>query len=151
MRRVDRKRLKRNGRDAGYTLTEMLVVIGIIGLIAAVLTPGLISQLSRARAKAAQMQLKNLASAVELFREDVGRYPTASEGLRVLVDPPNPAGGWSGPYLESQESLADPWGGRVTYTLEASGRRFFVSTLGADGAAGGEGSDRDLRWPAARR
>lgn len=67
--------------SGGYTLTEMLVVIGIISLIAAVLTPGLMTQLSRARAKSAQLQLDTLASDVEMFRSDVGRYPTQQEGL----------------------------------------------------------------------
>ena len=83
MRNTARRRLK--GSD-GYTLTEMLVVIGIIALIAAVLVPTLMGQMQRARAKAARVQIDNVASAVEMFRSDVGHYPTTAEGgLKALL------------------------------------------------------------------
>ena len=91
----------------GYTLTEMLVVIGIICLIAAVLTPGLMGQLGRARVKAAELQLQTVASAVELFKSDVGRYPTAQEGLNALVTEPAGLEGWTGPYLKDSKALLD--------------------------------------------
>ena len=85
------------GGDEGYTLTEMLVVIGIICLIAAVLTPNLMGQLGRARGKAAGLQLETMASAVEMFHSDVGRYPSEQEGLSALVKEPSGVDGWSGP------------------------------------------------------
>lgn len=147
MHGVDQSRLKRS-KKAGYTLTEMLVVIAVIGLIAAVLTPNLLSQLSRAKAKAAQLQLKTVASAVALFRDDVGRLPTASEGLDALVEQPAGAETWTGPYLEDEASLSDPWGNKIRYTLKTGGQGFFVQTLGADGEPGGKGADRDLQAPA---
>lgn len=139
--------MKRAGRDAGYTLTEMLVVIGIISLIAAVLTPGLIGQLSRARAKAAQLQLDTVASAVEVFRSDVGRYPTAAEGLAALVRSPPGVDGWTGPYLRDPKALNDPWSRPLIYQPAPDGRNFFVETLGTDGQPGGDGVDRDLHAP----
>ncbi len=138
----------RRHRDGGYTLTEMLVVIGIISLIAAVLTPGLIGQLGRARAKAAQLQLDTVASAVEVFRSDVGRYPNSTEGLTALVHEPIGPEGWTGPYIRDPKALNDPWGRPILYAPTPDGRNFYVQSLGADGRVGGGGVDRDLRAPA---
>ena len=131
----------------GYTLTEMLVVIGIISLIAAVLTPGLMHQLGRARAKAAQLQLETVASGVELFRSDVGRYPTQQEGLKVLVHEPPSVEGWTGPYVKGAKGLTDPWGRPIVYVIDPDARHFYVESLGADGKPGGTGLDRDLKAP----
>jgi general secretion pathway protein G len=135
-------------REGGYTLTEMLVVIGIISLIAAVLTPGLMTQLGRARAKSAQLQLDTLASSVELFRSDVGRYPSQQEGLAALVQEPASVQGWTGPYVKDPKTLNDPWGDPIVYVLEPDSRHFHVESLGADGKPGGSGIDRDLKAPA---
>jgi len=131
--------------DNGYTLTEMLVVIGIICLIAAVLTPGLMGQLGRARVKAAELQLQTVASAVELFKSDVGRYPSEQEGLTALVTEPAGLQGWTGPYLKDSKALLDPWNRPLLYTLDPSGQSFVVQSLGADGKPGGSGVNRDLK------
>jgi len=135
--------------EAGYTLTEMLVVIGIIGLIAAVLTPGLIGHLARAKAKAAQLQLDTLVANVEMFESDVHRYPTAEEGLAALVKEPAGADGWTGPYLRDKKLLNDPWGRPVVYVVDPASHSFVVKSLGADGKPGGSGVDHDLQAPAA--
>lgn len=135
------------GED-GYTLTEMLVVIGIIGLIAAVLTPALIGQLGRARAKAAQLQLETVSAQVEMFMADVGRYPTVAEGLPALVTEPPGAEGWTGPYMRDARSLRDPWGRAIHYAVGADGEGYALTSYGADGKAGGSGAKRDLRSPA---
>ncbi|WP_245863702.1 type II secretion system major pseudopilin GspG [Caulobacter mirabilis] len=135
-------------REDGYTLTEMLVVIGIIGLIAAVLTPTLIGQLGRARAKSAQLQVEMIASQVEMFRSDTSRYPTAQEGLQALVAEPADAEGWTGPYMRDARSLKDPWGRPLEYAPTADGLSFAVRSLGSDGKKGGSGAARDLSAPA---
>jgi general secretion pathway protein G len=126
----------------------MLVVIGIIALIAAVLTPGVMGQMGRARSKAAQLQLETISSGVEMFRADVGRYPTVQEGLSALVREPADAAGWTGPYVRDSKTLKDPWGNDLLYKAVENGRAFYVESLGADGKAGGSGQDRDLRAPA---
>ncbi|MFZ4602924.1 MAG: type II secretion system major pseudopilin GspG [Caulobacterales bacterium] len=127
--------------QAGYTLTEMLVVIVIISLIAAVMTPALLSQLSRARAKAARLQLDTVAEALVLYRDDTGRFPSSAEGLNALLV--NPAlDGWMGPYVKSKRSIEDPWGRPLR--LSANGAALTLGTLGADGLAGGDGADADL-------
>lgn len=132
--------------DEGYTLVEMLVVIGIIALIAAVLTPQLLGQMARARAKTAQLQLDNVAAAVELYRSDVGSYPTQQQGLQALLTESG-ASGWTGPYLKDARSLNDPWNSPIVYQIDADGRRFTVTSYGADGKSGGVGADRDLVSP----
>jgi general secretion pathway protein G len=143
MRLYSRRRLKTSD---GYTLTEMLVVIGIIGLIAAVLTPTLLGQMQRARAKAAKLQLETIVSAVELYRSDVDQYPTTEQGLGVLVSG-NDIPGWTGPYLKDARTLRDPWNGEIEYERHADGT-FLVRSLGANGREGGGGADVDLTAPA---
>jgi len=125
----------------------MLVVIGIIGLLVAVLTPALIGQLGRARAKTAQMQLDTIAAGVESFHTDVGHYPTQSEGLAVLLTDPGNEQGWTGPYVKDSRLLNDPWGHPVTYQVDNQGTAFTVGSLGRDGQGGGTGLDRDLQAP----
>ncbi len=141
---------KLSGNEHGYTLTEILVVMAIIGLIAAVLTPGLVGQLGRARAKTGQMQLETVAAAVEMFRADVGRYPTKAEGLGALVAEPGAADGWTGPYIKGSKVLKDPWGHDVAYEANEDGNTFTVTSYGADGKAQGVGLDKDLQAPANR-
>jgi len=145
MRRVVAGARGRLSREDGYTLTEMLVVMAIIGLIAAVLTPGLLGQLGRARVKSAQMQLDTVAAAVEAYRSDVGHYPTDAEGIGALLAEPAGNDGWSGPYIKSGKMQQDPWGNPIVYKQEAGGRSFSLTSYGRDGQAGGTGQDRDLQ------
>ena len=127
---------------AGYTLTEMLVVIAIIGLIAAVVIPQTIGQLGKAQSRAAKLQVQSIAAALELFQGDNGRYPTAQEGLQALVTHPAGLENWNGPYLHSKDQLKDPWGHPYRYTV--NGQAITVGTLGADNKEGGEGADKDI-------
>lgn len=143
-RNTERRRLD---GQAGYTLTEILVVMAIIGLIAAILTPNLMGQLGRARAKSAKLQLDSIAAGVEMFRSDVGRYPTEAEGLRALITQPGDVDGWTGPYIKDGKVLDDPWGNDLEYKSEQAGRSFVVKSLGADGRADGTGLDRDITAP----
>jgi general secretion pathway protein G len=125
----------------------MLVVLAIIGLIAAVVTPGLIGQLGRARAKSAQMQLDTIAAAVEVFRSDTSRYPSSEEGLNALITEPQGVSGWTGPYVKSVKLLQDPWGHPIQYQVTGDARGFVVTSLGRDGAPNGVGLDKDLTAP----
>jgi general secretion pathway protein G len=145
MRKLARRRLK--GSD-GYTLTEMLVVVGVIALIAAVLVPTLMGQMQRARAKAARVQIDNIASAVEMFRSDVGHYPTTAEGaLKALLTNGSTIEGWTGPYLKDAKTLNDPWNREIKYELSADAETFTLTSLGADGKVGGVGPNLDLQAP----
>lgn len=139
----DRKK-ERSAREdrAGYTLTEMLVVVAIIGLISAVVVPQTIGQLGKAQSRSAKLKAQSVAAAVELYSGDVGRFPTAEEGLAALVKAPAGVDGWTGPYLRNDDLLKDPWGRPFAYSVD--GGSFTVKTLGADNKAGGEGADRDI-------
>lgn len=133
----------------GFTLLEMLIVLTIIGLVAAFVGPRLMSQLDRSKVTAARVQIRSLASTLETVRMDLGRYPDAREGLALLVSPPagnDPATGWRGPYLDTAVPL-DPWGHPYRYQPSADGeRRPLIASLGSDGAPGGSGQAADLTF-----
>jgi general secretion pathway protein G len=139
---TDRK--QRLSSRAGVTILEVLIVLAIIALIAAVVGPRLIGYLGRARTETASLQIRQIDSAVQLFYIDVGRYPTAGEGLNVLMAAPAGTDGWAGPYLESAEALKDPWGRDYLLDDREDGEKPRIQSLGRDGIAGGSGEDEDL-------
>lgn len=143
MTRAGRARRRRYSSQ-GYTLTEMLVVLVIIGLISAVVVPQTLGQMDRAKARTAKLQLQNIASALEFYAGDVGRYPTAAEGLKALVKQPAGAEDWRGPYLREEALVRDPWGRPCVYEPGAEGAEFKISSLGSDGKPGGEGAAKDI-------
>ena len=127
---------------SGYTLTEMLVVIAIIGVIAAVVIPETIGQLGKAQSRAAKLKLQSIAAALELYQGDTGQYPPAQDGVAALMAPPSGVQNWNGPYLHTKDQLVDPWGHPFHYAVTTTG--VAVSTLGADNKAGGDGADKDI-------
>lgn len=133
------------GRSAGFTLLEILVVLVILGLLAAVIAgPQVFRQLGAAKSEAAKLQLERVSGALDLYRLDVGRYPSQQEGLRGLVEPPVGVARWNGPYLKKQESLVDPWGRPYAYRIPGQHGEYDLWSLGADGIEGGEGENRDV-------
>ncbi len=129
---------------AGFSLLEILIVLTIIALIAALVGPRLLAQLDRSKVMAARVQVRALQSAIGTLHLDIGRYPTPSEGLNLLVTDSPPAPGWAGPYLSGSLPL-DPW--RHPYVYEApadSSGQPKVYSYGADGKAGGEGLNADV-------
>lgn len=134
-------------RLRGFTLLEMLVVLAIIGLIAGLVGPRLFKKVDQSRVTTASTQIKLLRGAVENLRLDIGRYPTAQEGLTLLNKPPaDPALAprWRGPYLDEAVPL-DPWSKPYQYGLPGrDGQPFALYSFGADGQAGGEGDAQDL-------
>jgi general secretion pathway protein G len=134
----------RIGSDAGYTLLELLVVLTILVLIAALAAPQVLSYLGQARSQAAQVQIKNISTALELFYLHNGGYPTEQVGLSALVKAPPGAPNWLGPYLKNADGLTDPWGRPYRYRIPGRNGNFDVYTLGRDNKEGGAGEDRDL-------
>ncbi|MFC4726500.1 type II secretion system major pseudopilin GspG [Glycocaulis abyssi] len=134
----------RTPSDAGYTLAEVLIVLVIIALIVGLATPALMGRLGAAQSRTAEIQLENLATSLDLFRLDIGRYPTTEEGLAALVAPaPALEARWAGPYVRRGELPADPWGRPYIYR-PASGGGFELVSYGRDGEPGGTGEDRDI-------
>lgn len=131
-------------RDAGFTLLELLVVLAILGLLAAIVAPQVLKYLGSSRSQTAKVQVENINAALELYRLDAGRYPTAQEGLNALVTAPATAPGWNGPYLQKAAALTDPWGAPYAYRIPGRRGEVDVFTLGSDKAEGGKGEARDV-------
>jgi general secretion pathway protein G len=135
----------RRAGEAGFTLLEVLIVLVILGLIAAVVAgPQLFKYLGTAKAEAAKIQIERIGAGLDLFRLDVGRYPSQAEGLRALIALPAGAGGWNGPYLKRAEGIEDPWGRPFVYRYPGSHGEYDLYSLGADNAEGGDGENRDV-------
>jgi general secretion pathway protein G len=131
--------------DAGFTLVELLVVLVILVLLASLVGPRVIGYLGASKSKAAKVQIESLSSAIELFRIDVGRYPTTAEGMRALVEAPAGVVNWTGPYLTKRDVPLDPWGNPFKYTSPSQlGDGFDIISLGADNQPGGTGENADI-------
>ena len=130
-------------RLAGVTILEVLIVLAIIALLAAVVAPRVVGYLGRAQTTTAQTQINNLQAAVGFFAIDMGRIPTDAEGLQALFTAPASATTWAGPYLGSEGALVDPWGRDYIYSVTGDAA-FTISSFGRDGREGGSGPDADL-------
>jgi general secretion pathway protein G len=131
-------------RDAGFTLIELLVVLVILGLLSAFVAPQVLNYLSRAKTDAARIQVQNIASILDLYRLENGRYPSEQEGLDALLEPPPDAPRWNGPYVKQRDALTDPWGQMYVYRYPGEFGAYDLYSLGADQTEGGDGEDRDV-------
>jgi general secretion pathway protein G len=128
--------------EDGFTLVELLVVLLILALLAALVGPRVIGYMSQSKVKTATIQLSAYKTALELYHLDMGKYPVA-EGLAALVTAPADGKGWAGPYLD-KALAADPWGNPYQYQATADGTGYVLKSLGSDGKEGGEGDAADL-------
>lgn len=133
-----RSRLK----SAGFTLIEMLVVLAILGMLATLVGPSVLRQFDKSKTQQALVQVKSIEQAADMFKLDVGRYPTMQEGLQALVDKPPTALGWHGPYMKKLPP--DPWGNPYHYDNPGKMGQVDIYSYGADNAAGGEGDRADI-------
>jgi general secretion pathway protein G len=144
--KVNRQRTLRPARQRGFTLIEIMVVVIIIGLLAAVIVPQVISKVDEARVSKAKQDIQSLETALTMFRLDNSKYPSTEQGLNALVQQPTDPTirHWRpGGYL--QRVSKDPWGAGYQYVYPGShGREYDLYTLGADGQPGGEGVDADI-------
>lgn len=128
----------------GFTLLELLVVIVIIGLLAAYVGPKYFSQLGKSEVTVAKAQIEAFDKALDTYRLDVGRYPSTEEGLAALLAAPATAGTkWNGPYLKKVVP-ADPWGRPYQYKAPGAKAEYDIISLGKDGQPGGEGENADI-------
>lgn len=130
--------------DEGFTLVELLVVLAIIGLIAALATPQVLRYLGAARVDTTKAQIRNFESALELYYIDTGHYPTTEEGLGALQNKPATESRWNGPYIKQSGTFVDAWGTPYQYKSPAESKPFSIISLGRDRKVGGEGQDADI-------
>ena len=133
----------RSRPSRGFTLLELLVVMVIIGLLAGYVGPRLFGQVSKSEAKAARAQIDALQKALDQFRLDTGRYPSAQQGLTALNERPADEPRWNGPYL-AKAVPRDPWGHEYQYRSPGEHGEVDLLSLGRDGRPGGEGPDADI-------
>jgi general secretion pathway protein G len=133
-----------NRKQTGFTLLELLVVLGIIAMLAGLVGPQVMKHMGESKVKAAKVQIEDLAQTLDMYKLDVGSYPTSDQGLEALIESPDGAQRWNGPYLRKSKVPLDPWQQEYKYTSPGEHGKFDISSLGADGKEGGEGEDKDL-------
>lgn len=128
----------------GFSLIELLVVLAILGILAGLVGPRVFNSLGGAKTKAAAVQIRDFESALEVFKLDVGRFPTSEEGLEALMRQPGNLTGWNGPYLRGNTIPNDPWNRAYLYRFPGERAEVDIYSLGADGNPGGDGENADV-------
>ena len=140
------RRVERRGREAGFTLIEIMVVIAIIGILATLIVPRIMGRPDEAKATAAKHDVGTLVQSLKMYRLDIGRYPSTDQGLKALVEKPTsdpvPQNWKAGGYLDSLPK--DPWGNPYQYANPGTHGEIDVYSFGADGKLGGTGLDADI-------
>ena len=135
---------RKQNRQRGFSLIELIVVLVILGLLAAVVGPRVMDRLRGSRAQIARIQIAEFDTTLELFNFDVGRYPTSEEGLRALIENTGNIPNWSGPYLKKNAVPKDPWNHDYAYRAPGQHGEYDLYSLGADGQEGGERENADI-------
>lgn len=136
-------KIKRS-RASGFTLIELLVVLVILGLLAGIVGPNIIGKTETANVQSTKTQIENLSAALDMFRLEVGRYPTSSEGLQALIEAPAGTDRWKGPYLKKNIIPKDAWGNEFHYEAPGNNGPFDLYSYGPDNAQGGDGDNADI-------
>lgn len=125
-------------------MVELLVVLAILALLVAIAAPRVVKFLSSAKVDTAKVQIEKIGGVLDLYRLEVGQYPSEQEGLLALVEAPPQAATWNGPYLNNRDALLDPWGRPWGYKAPGEHGDYDLYTLGADGKDGGDGENQDI-------
>lgn len=128
----------------GMTLIEILVVLTLIGIITGIVAGNFIGKGEKAKADAARIEIGQVSQALDLYKLEIGRYPTTQEGLQALIQAPAGVNNWNGPYWKKNTVPKDPWGNEYRYTSPAASAPYEIVSLGADGKEGGDGVNKDI-------
>jgi general secretion pathway protein G len=128
----------------GFSLIELIVVLVILGLLAAVVAPRIYDKLAKGKEQIARIQIKEIDGALQLFSFDMGRFPNSSEGLEALIRNPGNIEAWRGPYLNKSELPKDPWGKAYVYRSPGLHGDYDLFSFGPDGVEGGDGENADV-------
>ncbi len=131
----------------GFTLIELMVVIVILGILAGLIVPRIMSRPGEAKQMKAKIQIESIETALKLYKLDNGKYPTTEQGLQALVEPPQSGGAknWKkGGYLEKGKVPKDPWGNDFIYLCPGIHGEYDIVSYGADGIPGGEDENKDI-------
>ena len=132
--------------QAGFTLLEIMVVVAILGLLAAFIVPNVIGQGDKAKVDLAKANMTGIANALDFYKLDNKKYPTTEQGLQALVTKPEGASNWN-PSGYLPKLPEDPWGNEYVYISPGiDGQPYDLYSLGADGAEGGDGQNADLNF-----
>lgn len=131
-------------KQSGFTLLEMLVVLGIIAMLAGLVGPKVMERYEKSKINAAKVQIEQFAQTLDTYKLDVGSYPSTDQGLEALISAPDGVQRWSGPYLSKGKVPLDPWNQEYKYASPGEHGKFDISSTGPDGKEGGEGSDQDI-------
>jgi len=132
---------------SGMTLIEILVVLVLIGIVLGIVGGNFIGRGEKAKADAAKIEIGQIGQSLDLFKLEVGRYPTSQEGLQALISAPPGLPNWNGPYWKKSTLPKDPWGNEYRYSAPGQHGPYDIMSYGADGKEGGEGANKDiLSW-----
>ena len=132
-------------RARGFSLLELLAVLVILGILAGVFAPKFLGQAESAKRKAAKLEIDQIGQSLDLYKLEIGRYPTTQEGLAALVTAPAGTTNWNGPYLKKTTVPKDPWGNEYKYVSPgAENRPYDIISMGGDGKEGGDGDGKDI-------
>jgi general secretion pathway protein G len=131
-------------RMSGMTLIEILVVLVLIGIVMGIVGGNFLARGEKAKADAAKIEIGLIGQSLDLYKLEIGRYPTTQEGLQALISQPSGVNNWNGPYWKKTTLPKDPWGNDYKYTSPGQTLPYEIISLGSDGKEGGEGSAKDI-------
>ncbi|MBK7470953.1 MAG: type II secretion system major pseudopilin GspG [Betaproteobacteria bacterium] len=139
------KRINAPRGSRGFSLLELLVVLLLLGAFAGIFAPKIFGQAEKAKQKAAKLEIDQIGQALDLYKLEIGRYPTSQEGLAALMTAPSGASNWNGPYLKRNAVPKDPWSNEYRYVSPGDQNRpYAILSLGSDGKEGGDGDGKDI-------
>ncbi len=128
----------------GMTLIEILVVLVLIAIVVGIVGGNFIGQGEEAKRKAAAIEIGQIGQALDLYKLEIGRYPTTQEGLQALITAPTGVNNWNGPYWKKPALPKDPWSNDYKYTAPGTKAAYDILSYGADGKDGGDGPNKDI-------